>query len=52
MDPTKRTLMQVTAEDAAEADKILTVLMGDAVSPRRDFIYENSDNLSIKDLDV
>ena len=52
MDPSKRTLFQVTAEDAAEADKILTVLMGDAVSPRRDFIYDNSENISIEDLDV
>ena len=52
MDPDKRSLFQVTVEDAMEADKILTTLMGGDVGPRRDFIYEHSENLSINDLDV
>jgi len=52
MDPKDRTLMRVTVEDAAEADKILTVLMGDSVAPRRDFIYSNSEKMNLGDLDV
>ncbi|MBA4198695.1 MAG: DNA topoisomerase (ATP-hydrolyzing) subunit B [Chitinophaga sp.] len=38
MDPAKRTLKQVTIESAAEADRIFSMLMGDEVAPRRDFI--------------
>ena len=40
MDPEKRTLMQVTTEDCAEADRIITLLMGDEVSGRKDYIFE------------
>ncbi len=43
MDPAKRKLMQVTIEDAALADKRITILMGDKVEPRRDYIIENAD---------
>jgi DNA gyrase subunit B len=42
MDPATRTLLQVTVEEAAEADKIMSVLMGDDVESRRDFITTNA----------
>ena len=42
MDPAHRTLMQVEVHDAVEADRIFTVLMGDEVPPRREFIAENA----------
>jgi DNA gyrase subunit B len=42
MDPTTRTLLQVTVEEAAEADMIMSVLMGDDVESRREFITTNA----------
>jgi DNA gyrase subunit B len=42
MDPERRTLKQVTFEDAAEADRIFDILMGDVVAPRREFIEEHA----------
>jgi DNA gyrase subunit B len=50
MDPATRTVLRVTMEDAIEADKTFTLLMGDKVEPRRDFIIQNSK--FIRNLDV
>ncbi len=50
MDPENRTLLQITLEDAAEAEHIFTILMGDQVEPRRKFIEENAKY--VKNLDV
>lgn len=50
MDPARRILLQVTVEDAAEADRIFTMLMGDAVLPRRRFIQTHA--REVQNLDV
>ena len=43
MDPESRTLIQVSIEDGAEADKVISILMGDKVEPRREWIESNVD---------
>ncbi|HEV7516377.1 MAG TPA: toprim domain-containing protein, partial [Thermoanaerobaculia bacterium] len=50
MDPEKRRLLQVRIEDDVEADSIFTILMGDEVEPRREFIQTNA--LDVRNLDV
>ncbi len=50
MDPAKRTLLQVTMEDAVSAEEIFRILMGDQVEPRREFIEKHA--LDVVDLDV
>jgi len=50
MDPTKRTLLQVHAQDAAAADEVFTTLMGDLVQPRKEFIQAHA--RQVKNLDI
>ena len=50
MDPANRTLLQVSLSDAIEADTVFSMLMGDDVEPRREFIEENA--VFVSNLDV
>lgn len=52
MNPETRMMKRVEIEDAAEADRIFTVLMGDRVAPRREFIETNAPKLNLMDLDI
>ncbi|MBR3688427.1 MAG: hypothetical protein IKL85_05070 [Lentisphaeria bacterium] len=50
MDPARRKMIRVTMEDAVEAERIFTLLMGDAVDPRREYIERHA--AGVKDLDI
>lgn len=50
MDPERRKMIRVTMEDAVEAERIFTLLMGDAVDPRREYIERHA--AGVKDLDI
>jgi DNA gyrase subunit B len=50
MDPEKRTLLRVNLEDVTGVDEIFTILMGDEVEPRRNFIQQHA--LEVRNLDV
>jgi DNA gyrase subunit B len=50
MNPEKRTLLQVRVEDFVDADEIFTILMGEEVEPRRDFIQSNALEVSMLDI--
>eukprot|EP01040_Poterioochromonas_malhamensis_P019655 gene19655-23274_t len=51
MDPARRILKRVSVGDAQEADRLFSVLMGDAVQPRKEFIVANAAKLALSDLD-
>lgn len=51
MDPSQRTLKQVTINDAAQAERMFTLCMGDAIPARREFIISNVDRMKLTDLD-
>jgi DNA gyrase subunit B len=50
MNPARRTVRRVTLEDGVAAEDIFSTLMGEAVEPRRQFIYDNA--LNVKNLDI
>jgi DNA gyrase subunit B len=50
LDPTKRTLLKVTVEQAAIADEILSTLMGDDVESRKQFIVQNANDVRFLDI--
>ena len=52
MDPSTRMMKRVEVQDALEAERIFTILMGDKVAPRREFIETHSADLDMASLDI
>jgi DNA gyrase subunit B len=52
MNPESRTLKRVEIQDAAKAEELFTILMGDRVAPRREFIETQGAKLNLTDLDI
>jgi DNA gyrase subunit B len=50
MDPSRRLLIRVDVEDASGADRVFSMLMGDQVEPRREFIEQNARNVKFLDI--
>lgn len=50
MDPATRTMIKVTMQDAVKADEVFTILMGDKVAPRKEFIEQNAKYVSNLDI--
>lgn len=50
MDPATRTMIRVTMQDAVKADEVFTILMGDKVAPRKEFIEQNAKYVSNLDI--
>ena len=50
MDPATRTIIRVTMQDAVKADEVFTILMGDKVAPRKEFIEQNAKYVSNLDI--
>jgi DNA gyrase subunit B len=51
MNPATRTLKLVSIDDAASADRLFSMLMGDNVQPRKEFIISHVDSMKLSDLD-
>ena len=52
LNPKSRTLRRLTTDDAVEASRIFTLLMGDKVGPRRQLIEEHGSKMTLEDLDI
>ena len=52
MDPSTRMLKRVTVHDAAQADRVFSILMGSNIAPRKAFITEHAENLDFELLDI
>lgn len=50
MDPATRTMIKVTMQDAVKADEVFTILMGDKMAPRKEFIEQNAKYVSNLDI--